>query len=168
MNDGETPAGRAEREDLQQCAGGRPGHRRRQGTAGRKRHIGVDTLGLLPAVPVTAASVSGNVGGTHLISHIAATHPPVAKARADTGYRTKAIGHGARPGVDVEVAPREPGVKGFKVIPRSRLVERTFGRLVHRRHLTRDHETHPPPLRNDDPRSHDRPHEPGHTGHPGR
>ena len=70
MNDGETPAGRAEREDLQQCAG-------------------------------------------------------------------------ARPGIDVEVAPREPGVKGFKVIPRSRLVERTFGRLVHRRRLTRDHETHP-------------------------
>ncbi len=41
--------------------------------AGRKRHIGVDTLGLLLAVRVTAASVSDNVGGLHLMPHIAAT-----------------------------------------------------------------------------------------------
>ncbi len=86
--------------------------------AGRKRHIGVDTLGLLLAVWVTAASVSDNVGGMHLMSHIAATNPRVPKAWADTGYRTKAIDHGARLGIDVEVVQRDPGVKGFKVIPR--------------------------------------------------
>lgn len=39
--------------------------------AGRKRHLGVDTLGLLPAVWVTAAGVSDNVGGIHLLSRIA-------------------------------------------------------------------------------------------------
>jgi hypothetical protein len=38
--------------------------------AGRKRHIGVDTLGLLLAVWVTAASVSDNIGGMHLMSHV--------------------------------------------------------------------------------------------------
>jgi len=43
--------------------------------AGRKRHIGVDTLGLLLAVWVTAASVSDNVGGIHLLSNIANAHP---------------------------------------------------------------------------------------------
>ncbi len=47
--------------------------------AGRKRHIGVDTLGLLLAVWVTAASVSGNVGGIHVLSRIATANPHVSK-----------------------------------------------------------------------------------------
>lgn len=53
--------------------------------------------------------------------HIAATHPRVTKAWADTGYRTKATDPGIRLGIDVEVqvVQREPGVKGFKVIPRA-------------------------------------------------
>ncbi len=54
-----------------------------------------------------------------------------------------AIDHGARLGIDVEVVQREPGVIGFKVIPRRWVVERTFGRLMHHRRLARDHETHP-------------------------
>ncbi len=111
--------------------------------AGRKHHIGVDTLGLLLAVWVTAASVSDNVGGMHLMSHIAATHPRVTRAWADTGYRTKAIEHGARLGIDVEVVQRTPGAIGFKVIPRRWVVERTFGLLMHHRRLARDYETHP-------------------------
>lgn len=111
--------------------------------AGRKRHIGVDTLGLLLALWVTAASVSDNIGGMHLMSYIAATRPRVTKAWADSGYRTKATDHGARLGIDVEVVQRAPGVQGFKVLPRRWVVERTFGRLMHHRRLARDYETHP-------------------------
>ncbi|MGX1267088.1 transposase [Streptomyces phaeoluteigriseus] len=111
--------------------------------AGRKRHIGVDTLSLLLAVWVTAASVSDNAGGIHLLSHIAEAHPGITKAWADTGYRTKAIDHGATLGIDVEVTRRGPGQKGFKVIPRCWVVERTFGWLMNHRCLDRDHETHP-------------------------
>jgi transposase len=44
--------------------------------AGRKRHIGVDNLSLLLAVLVTAASVSDNAGGIHVLSHTAADNPP--------------------------------------------------------------------------------------------
>lgn len=108
---------------------------------GRKRHIGVDTLGLLLAVWVTAASVSGNVGGIHLLSRIATANPQVGKAWADSGYRTKVIERGARLGVDV--VHRDPVAKGFKVIPRRWVVERTLGWLVHHRRLARDYETHP-------------------------
>ncbi|MFF0106361.1 IS5 family transposase [Streptomyces hirsutus] len=111
--------------------------------AGRKRHLGVDALGLLLAVWVTAASVSDNAGGIHLLSQIAATSPHVTKAWADTGYRAKVIDHGARLGIDAEVVQREPGVKGFKVIPPRWVVERTFGWLMHHRRLARDYETHP-------------------------
>jgi len=46
--------------------------------AGRKRHIGVDGLGLLLAARVTAAGVSDNVGGIRLLSQIAASHPRAA------------------------------------------------------------------------------------------
>lgn len=60
-------AGRAECEDLRERARGRPGHRRRQEIAGRKRHLRVDTLGLLPTVWVTVVSVSGNADGMHLM-----------------------------------------------------------------------------------------------------
>ncbi|WP_328687951.1 IS5 family transposase [Streptomyces phaeochromogenes] len=111
--------------------------------AGRKRHLGVDTLGLLLAVWVTAASVSDNVGGIHLLSRIATSNPQVTKAWTDTGYRTKAIDHGARLGIDVEAVRRDPSAKGFKVIPRRWVVERTFGWLMHHRRLARDYETHP-------------------------
>ncbi|MFE2889398.1 IS5 family transposase [Streptomyces sp. NPDC059272] len=111
--------------------------------AGRKRHLGVDTLGLLLAVWVTAASVSDNTGGIHLLFRIAAAHPQVRKAWTDTGYRTKAIEHGARLGIDVEAVHRDPTTKGFKVIPRRWVVERTFGWLMHHRRLARNYETHP-------------------------
>lgn len=92
---------------------------------------------------VTAASVSDNAGGIHVLSSIAVDHPRITKAWADTGYRTKVIEHSARLGIDVEVTRRDPAQKGFKVIPRCWVVERTFGWLMHHRRLARDYETHP-------------------------
>ncbi len=109
----------------------------------RKRHIGVDTAGLLLAVLVTAASVSDNACGIRLLSPIAEDNPRITKAWADSGYRTKAIDHGARLGIHVEVTRRDLAQKGFKVIPRRWVVERTFGWLMHHRRLARDYETHP-------------------------
>lgn len=88
---------------------------------------------------MTAAGVSDNAGGIDLLSRsrVATASPRVTKAWADTGCRSKAIDHGARLGIDVEVVQRDPGVKGFKVIPRHWVVERTFGWLMHRRRLAR-------------------------------
>ncbi|MFJ2722088.1 transposase [Streptomyces sp. NPDC087437] len=64
-------------------------------------------------------------------------------AWTDTGYHTEVIGHSARLGIDLEVAQRGPDLKGLKVIPQLRGVERTFGWLKHHRRLARDYETHP-------------------------
>ncbi|MET7855396.1 transposase, partial [Streptomyces avermitilis] len=91
----------------------------------------------------TAASVSDNVGGIHLLSRIATSNPQVRKGWTDTGYRTKAIDHGTRLGIDVEAVRRDPAAKGFKVIPRRWVVERTFGWLMRHRRLAHDYETHP-------------------------
>ena len=110
---------------------------------GRKRHIVTDTLGLLPAVPVTAASVPDGTAGTKLLTGVAATHPTISKAWADTAYRTKAIDHAATPGIDLETIRRDPTSKGFVPLPRRWVVERTFDRLMLHRRLARDYDTLP-------------------------
>jgi transposase len=88
-------------------------------------------------------SETRNAGGIHLLSSIAEGHPRVTKEWADTGYRTKAIEHGATLGIDLEATRRALAQKGFKVIPRRWVIERTFGWLMHHRRLARDYETHP-------------------------
>ncbi|MET8624605.1 IS5 family transposase [Kitasatospora sp. NPDC004669] len=110
---------------------------------GRKRSIVVDTLGLLLLVMVTAASVSDNDAGKQLLTRLAATHPTITKAWVDTDYKTQAIEHGAKLGIDVDVVPRNAQVKGFSVVPRRWVVERSFGWIMMHRRLARDYETKP-------------------------
>lgn len=110
---------------------------------GRKRHIVTDTLGLLLAVAVTAASVHDSTAGTQLLGQVRRRHPTVTKAWADNGYKTKAVEHAAQIGIDLEIVQRDPAVRGFRVQPRRWVIERTLGWLMHHRRLARDHETHP-------------------------
>ncbi|CAM5334471.1 IS4/IS5 family transposase OS=Streptomyces alboniger OX=132473 GN=CP975_34730 PE=4 SV=1 [Streptomyces alboniger] len=108
---------------------------------GRKRSIVVDTLGLLLLVMVTAANVSANEAEIQLLTRAAADHPTISKAWVDTGYKKKAIEHGTLLGIDVDVVPRNEQVKGFAVIPRRWVVERSFGWIMLHRRLARDYET---------------------------
>ena len=66
---------RTEREDLHQRPAAGPGHDAAKKIVGRKRSIVTDTLGLLLAVLVTAASVQDSIAGTHLLEQVAADHP---------------------------------------------------------------------------------------------
>ncbi|WOI62042.1 IS5 family transposase [Streptomyces fradiae] len=111
--------------------------------AGRKRHIVTDTLGLLLTVLVTSAAVHDSTAGTHLLDQIAARHPRVTKAWADSGYKNAAVEHAATRGIDLEVVHRTPGSHTFTVQPRRWVIERTLGWLMHHRRLARDYETHP-------------------------
>src|SRR3954449_1212845 len=110
---------------------------------GRKRGIITDTLGLLLAVIVTAASVSDNMIGIGLLNRATATYPTLTKAWVDAGFKSKVIEHGARLGVDVEIVIKDPQVKGFSVVKRRWVVERTIGWLMHHRRLVRDYEARP-------------------------
>src|SRR3954451_8689349 len=110
---------------------------------GRKRGIITDTLGLLLAVIVTAASVSDNTIGRNLLDRATATYPTLTKAWVDAGFRKKVVEHGAALGVDVEVVTKDPQVKGFSVIKRRWVVERTLGWLMQHRRLARDYEALP-------------------------
>jgi hypothetical protein len=62
---------------------------------GRKRSIVIDTVGLLLAVLVTAASVQDSVAGQTLIERVAAEHPTVRKTWVDGGYRQHLVEHAA-------------------------------------------------------------------------
>lgn len=53
------------------------------------------------------------------------------------------IEHGAALGIDVEVVPRKSQTRGFHVVKRRWVVERSLGWLMQRRRLARDYETLP-------------------------
>ncbi|MDX3512945.1 transposase [Streptomyces caniscabiei] len=75
---------------------------------GRKRNIVTDTLGLLLAVPVTAASVQDSAVGARLLDQVAADHPGIRKVWVDGGYRQHLVEHAATLGIDMEITTRAP------------------------------------------------------------
>jgi transposase len=114
-------------------------------TTGRKRHIIVDTLGLLLVVLVTSASVQDRPGGRKVLERLAFRFPSVSLVWADGGYANtvdNSLLAWAREklGLLLEIVKRSDDVKGFQVLPRRWVVERTFGWLVRNRRLARDYE----------------------------
>ena len=99
-------------------------HSRSQGVdaakkiVGRKRSIAVDTLGLLLAVLVTAASVQDSVAGALLLDQVATQNPGIRKMWVDGGYRQHLVEHAATLGIDMEITARTPGSRGFTPIPK--------------------------------------------------
>jgi transposase len=112
-------------------------------TKGRKRHIAADTLGLLLAVVITAASVQDTSGGKDVAARLAARQPAVTAGRAGGGYKNGFLQDAADKGIIFDVVRKEPDQKGFTPLPRRWAVERTFGWLVLHRRLVRDFETLP-------------------------
>ncbi|MCX4918990.1 IS5 family transposase [Streptomyces sp. NBC_00687] len=109
---------------------------------GRKRHVATDTLGLVLAVIVTAASVHDSTGGKRLLDELATSHPSATKVWADGGYQNSVFQHGASKGIDVEVVKRSTA-KGFQPQKKRWVIERTFGWLMQNRRLVRDYEALP-------------------------
>ena len=112
---------------------------------GRKRHLVTDTLGLALVVAVTAASVQDRPGGKTVLARLAERFPSVALAWADGGYANEVddglVRWAAQDlGLVLQIVPRNAAVKGFQVLPRRWVIERTFGWLVRNRRLARDYE----------------------------
>jgi putative transposase len=86
---------------------------------GRKRHILVDTLGLLLVVVVTAASLQDASSAAVLESRVRASFPRLKKIIADAGYKQQFIDWFARTsGWLVEIVCRAAHVRGFQVLPK--------------------------------------------------
>lgn len=111
---------------------------------GRKRHIAVDTMGLLLAVAVTSAAVADPVGAMALAQSLDRTnYPRRAKLWVDSKYHNFALYAHIRDHVDgsweLEVVSRPPG-KGWVLLPRRWVVERTFAWLGRCRIHSKDYE----------------------------
>jgi putative transposase len=110
---------------------------------GRKRHIAVDTMGLVLAVVITAASVQDRDAARPLLWNLRRASRSVRLAWADavyTGGRLTSWAAALKMTVQV-VARRSP--HAFEVLPRRWVVERTFAWISKHRRTVRDYERLP-------------------------
>jgi putative transposase len=111
---------------------------------GTKRHLLVDTLGLLLAVVVHAANIQDRDGAKLVLQLARPQFPKLRLVWADGGYAGKLIQwvlqvcHWV-----LEIVKRSDTAKGWELLPRRWVVERTFGWLSQCRALARDYEFHP-------------------------
>ena len=113
-------------------------------TNGRKRHIAVDTMGLLLVVIVTAASIQDRDGAHRVLAELRAGFSTITLVWADGGYAGRLIAWAQSVlALTVQILKRTDDISGFVVIPRRWVVERTFGWIVKHRRCVRDYETRP-------------------------
>jgi putative transposase len=120
---------------------GRRGFDKAKLVQGRKRHLLVDTLGLLLAVTVTPASVQDRDGARLLLSRLGGACKKLRLIWVDGGYRGHLLDWVAehfRFRLRVVLRPQEQ--RRFAVLPRRWVVERTFAWLSHSRRLSKDYE----------------------------
>ena len=114
---------------------------------GRKRHLVVDTLGLVLMVLVTVGSVQDNPGAKLLLPALKArlNLPRLQLIWADGGYSGEPFAQWVKKTVGwvLEVVKRNKEAKGFELLPKRWIVERTFGWLNNYRRLSKDYEELP-------------------------
>ena len=112
--------------------------------SGRKRHVVVDTLGLLLAVAVHAADVQDRDGAKLVLVKLRGRFPRLVLIWADGGYAGQLIAWARRIGDwTVTIVKRPERANGFAVLPRRWVVERTFAWLGRCRRLSKDYEARP-------------------------
>jgi transposase len=108
---------------------------------GKKRHILVDTLGLLLHAIVHPADIQDRDGGILLLATLFGMYPFLKKLFADGGYQgpefQKALAK-ILPYLETEIVKRSDHAKGFVVLPRRWIVERTIAWLNRCRRLAKD------------------------------
>ena len=117
---------------------GYDGHKRRKGS---KIHAAVDTLGHLLALRVTAADEQVRAQVAALAGAVrAATGRPVTLASVDQGYAGEAAAAARAEGIELHVVKHAAAKRGFVLLPRRRVVERSFGWPARFRRLARDYQ----------------------------
>lgn len=111
---------------------------------GRKRHIVVDTTGLLLVVLVTAAGVQDRDAARLLLSALRTCFPSIRRVWCDGGYAGQLVAWAdAVLGLTVDIVCKLAGQIGFVVLPRRWVAERTFSWINRCRRTVRDYERLP-------------------------
>ena len=123
-------------------AGGVCGYDAGKKVKGRKRHIVTDTCGFMVFVLIHAADIQDRDGAVDVLKAIRRRFPWLRHVFADGGYageklRNALKGHGEW---TLEIIRRSDVTKGFEVLPRRWVVERTFAWLGRCRRLAKDWE----------------------------
>ena len=118
------------------------GHKRREGT---KTHVAVDTLGHLLALVVTPADAQDRAQVEELAAAVQdATGEAIELAYVDQGYTgERAEAAAAARGIRLEVVKLPEAKRGFVLLPRRWVVERSFAWAARFRRLARDYERLP-------------------------
>jgi putative transposase len=124
--------------------GGERGYDGGKKLRGRKRHIVVDSLGLLLVVLVTGASADDGTTAPRVLGRLTAEHRTrLGKVWADGKYHNHSLNawlKRTRAGYVIDVVSRPAGSKGFVLLHRRWVVERTFAWLGRYRRNSRDYE----------------------------
>lgn len=124
--------------------GGDRGYDAGKKTNGRKRHIIVDTIGLLMSVLVHSADIQDRDGAKLVLARIKDRFPRLQLIWADGGYAGQLVEFVKTQFKWVlEIVKRSDDVAGFQVLPRRWVVERTLAWLSRNRPLSKDYERLP-------------------------
>jgi putative transposase len=109
---------------------------------GRKRHIVVDTIGMMVGLIVHAADIQDRDGAPTVLKSILRRWPWLRHVFADGGYQGPKLKGALRKigKFTIEIVKRADAAKGFEVLPRRWVVERTFAWLGRCRRLAKDWE----------------------------
>jgi transposase len=129
-------------------SGARAGYDGAKRRKGNKVHLAVDTLGHLLALCVTAANEQDRAQVAELAERVQSeTGETVEIAYVDQGYTGEnAADAAAEHGIQLEVVKLPEAKRGFVLLPRRWVVERSFGWLARFRRLARDYERLPETL----------------------
>ncbi|QIE54178.1 IS5 family transposase [Pikeienuella piscinae] len=123
-------------------AGGVCGYDAGKKIRGRKRHMVVDTIGLMVGLVVHGAGVQDRDGAPLVLASIRRRWPWLRHVFADGGYAGKKLRRALTGFGDwrIEIIKRSDRAEGFEIIPRRWVVERTFAWLGRCRRLAKDWE----------------------------
>lgn len=125
-------------------SGGPDGYDAGKRVTGRKRHVVVDTLGLLLIVVVHIASIQDAAGAKSVLTPLIGRFPRLKVLWADGVYQGPLVDWvKGKLGCVLEIVRRAAGERGFRVLPKRWIVERTFGWFNRYRRLSKEYEADP-------------------------